>query len=137
MLHDKPFIYQLIKLPIRKILNLFKNGKLNEANKLRKAIKKEIRKSARSYYKNKVKELFTNTPKNWYSEVKKLFGRSLDQLDFNLLYPQKLLLITLTSSLLLSSRAFFPLHISVSDQKKNWESTKNQRLSFRYPVSSY
>ena len=36
------------------------------------------------YYKNKIEELFTNKPNNWYSEVKKLCSRSLDQLDFNL-----------------------------------------------------
>ena len=42
---------------------------------------------ARSYYKNKIEELFTNKPKNWYSEVKKLCGRSLDQLNFNLPEP--------------------------------------------------
>ena len=43
-----------------------------------------MRKSAQSHYKNKVKELFTNKPKKWHSEVKSLCGRSLDQLDFNL-----------------------------------------------------
>jgi hypothetical protein len=67
---EKPFINQPIKALIRKKLNLFRNGKLDETNKLRKAIKKEIRQSARSYNNNKVKELFTNKPKNRYSEVK-------------------------------------------------------------------
>ena len=57
---------------------------MDEGNKLRKAIKKEIRKYAQSYYKNKVIELFTTKLKNGYSKVKKLCGRSQGQLDFNL-----------------------------------------------------
>jgi hypothetical protein len=81
---DKPFINQITKTLIRTKLKLFKNGKPDEANKLRKSIKREIRKLARSYYKNKVKNFFTNKPKNWYSEVKKLCGRRLGQLNFNL-----------------------------------------------------
>ena len=81
---DKPFINQTIKTLIRTKLKLFKNGKPDEANKLRKSIKREIRKLARSYYKNKVEVLFTNKPKNWYSEVKKLCGRRFEQLNFNL-----------------------------------------------------
>ena len=83
----KPYISQTIKALISTKLKLSRNGKPDKANKLRKSIKREIRKLTRSYYKNKVEELFTNKPKNWYSEVKKLCGRSLDQLNFNLPEP--------------------------------------------------
>ena len=41
---DKPFIKQTIKTLIRTKLKLFKNGKLDQANILRKSIKREIRK---------------------------------------------------------------------------------------------
>ena len=51
---DKPFINQTVKTLIRTKLKLFKNGKSDEDNKTRKLIKKEIRKLARSYCKNKV-----------------------------------------------------------------------------------
>jgi hypothetical protein len=63
---------------IRKKLNLFKRGKLEEANNLRKYFKKQIRKSARTYYKNKVKDLCQDKPKNWYYQIKILTGKRPD-----------------------------------------------------------
>ena len=69
---DKSLINQTIITLITTKLKLFKNGKPDEANKLRKSIKREICKLARSYYRNKAEELFTNKLKNWYSEVKML-----------------------------------------------------------------
>ena len=81
---DKPFINETIKTLIKTKLKLFKNDKLDETIKLRKPIKREICILVRSCYKNKVEELFVNKTKNWYSEVKKLCGRRLEQLNFNL-----------------------------------------------------
>jgi len=66
-------------------MNFFRNGKLDEANEPIKAIKKEIRKSAQSYYKNKVKKLFYQyTTKLVFRGKKKLCSGSLDQRYFNL-----------------------------------------------------
>ena len=67
---DEPFINRTIKTLIRTKLELFKNGKLDEANLLRKSIKREIRKLLRSYYKNKIEELFTNKQKTGIPKLK-------------------------------------------------------------------
>ena len=60
---------------IRTNINLFKRGNLADANKLRKELKSQIRKAARAYYKNKIKNLCHGKPKNWYSEIKNLPAR--------------------------------------------------------------
>ena len=83
---DKPFINQIIKIITRTKLKLLKKGKLNEANILRKSIKREIRKLARSYYKNKIEELFINKPKTGIPRLKS-YAAGVDQLNFNLPEP--------------------------------------------------
>ena len=45
-------------------MNLLKNSETSEANSIRKRIKKEIRKTASSYYKCKVKDLFSTKRNN-------------------------------------------------------------------------
>ena len=70
--NDKQYITSQLKKLIRYKINLLKNDKTSEANSLCKHIKKEIRKSASSYYQYKVKGLFSTKPKQWYNRKKYL-----------------------------------------------------------------
>ena len=81
--NDKPYITSQLKKLIRIKLNLLKSGKTSEANSLRKHIKKEIRKSASSYYKCKVQDLFSTKPKQWYNRIKKICGKTHNNIDFH------------------------------------------------------
>jgi hypothetical protein len=56
---------------------------------LKKILKKQIRKFARSFYKNKVKDLCQDKPKNWYSQIKILAIKRPEPLNFNLEEPPK------------------------------------------------
>ena len=74
---------------MQKKWNLFKRVKLVEANNCRKYLKKQIIKFARSCYKNKVKDLCQDKPKNWYSQIKILASKRPEPLNFNLDEPPK------------------------------------------------
>ena len=85
--NDKPYINDAIKSLIRQKLRLFRQRKTEEANILRKSIKKQIWKASAQYYRNKVSELFKARPKQWYNTVKKISGKTVKNVDFNLDVP--------------------------------------------------
>ena len=68
-------------------LKLFRLGKKEEALTLRKQIKKEIRRAASRYGKNKLNYLKQSKPQQWFKKVKEIGGRSCKSLDFLLDEP--------------------------------------------------
>ena len=52
---------------------------------MRKMIKKkQIRKAAATHIKNTMKDIFNYNPKKWYDLVKKLSGKQISNIDFQL-----------------------------------------------------
>ena len=84
---DKPYVTESFKKLIRKKINFFKAGRITEANSLRKFLKKKLRKAASNYYNNKVKDLYSNKPKQWYRKIKEICGKSPSEIDFHLPEP--------------------------------------------------
>ena len=86
---DKPYINENLRGLIHLQLNLFRLGKKKEALTLRKKIKKEIRRAASLYGKNKLNYLKQSKPKQWFKKLKEIGSRSCKNLDFLLDEPRE------------------------------------------------
>ena len=77
-----PYVTATFKKLIRKEINLFKQGRITEANNLRKFLKRKLRKKASEYCNSKVKDLYSNKPKQCYRKSKEIWEKTLLKLIF-------------------------------------------------------
>ena len=66
---------------------MFKQGHITQANDLRKFLKRKLRKAATEYYNSKVKDLYSNKPKQWYRKIKEICGKNPVEVNFHLPEP--------------------------------------------------
>jgi len=74
------------KLIRKKKINLFKQGHITQANDLRKFLKRKLRKAS-EYYNSKVKDLFSNKPKQCHRKIKEICGKKPVEVTFHLPDP--------------------------------------------------
>ena len=79
---DKPYINEKIKGQIHLKLKLFRLEKKEDALALHKQIKKEIRRAASRFGKNKLNYLKQNKCLQWFKKLKELGGCWCKNLDF-------------------------------------------------------
>ena len=80
-------LLRFLKNLIRKKINLFKQGHIKHANNLRKFLKRKLRKAASEYDNSKVKDLYSNKPRQWYRKIKEICGKNSVEANFHLPEP--------------------------------------------------
>ena len=71
---DRPWINAEIKSLIQKRQKAFNSGNLIDFKKLRNKVNRERKRCRQFYYQNKIHNLRNTKPRDWWNEIKQLFG---------------------------------------------------------------